>query len=515
MSRVLERTVDFLANRLDRRGFFGKAAVVGSAVVAAPLDFGLKPRSAYAAVCNCNGSRCSCGSLCCDGYTEFCCTLTGANTCPPGTITAGWWKVDGSSFCGGAARYYLDCNAQCGSCGCGANGICSGSCSGTGCGCAKGNCGNRKSGCTRFRYGQCNQHVRCVGPIVCRVVTCKPPWQFDPQCGTSSRTDNATRSHNRACLNEPWGNLDLATSTHRGTVRVRGWTIAQHDYGPTNVRIYVDNKPVADRPASDIRADVWAAYPAFGPRHGFDFEVPAAPGRRMVCAYAVDHRTGRRAFIGFKQPVVQVPDGRIDQMVDMGGGVVRVVGWAVDPTRPGRPPTIRLRAEGQTHVIHAASIDRPDVVRARPGAYLRCGFSYDIQLSPGNRRVCADVQLGDGSWHHFRCREALLMRDPIGRLDTATHLGGGRVRVTGWAIDPPRRDAPAEVVLRVDGVAVATVLANTRRPDVWAVHPGYGPDHGFDTVIDVPNGTHQICVDAVNGGVVTPLRCRNVTVSGA
>src|SRR5690606_40176790 len=119
---------------------------------------------------------------------------------------------------------YLDCNAQCGSCGCGANGICSGSCSGTGCGCAKGNCGNRKSGCTRFRYGQCNQHVRCVGPIVCRVVTCKPPWQFDPQCGTSSRTDNATRSHNRACLNEPWGNLDLATSTHRGTVPVRGWT---------------------------------------------------------------------------------------------------------------------------------------------------------------------------------------------------------------------------------------------------------------------------------------------------
>ena len=40
---VLDRTVNFLADRLDRRGFLGKAAVVGSAVVTAPLEFGLKP----------------------------------------------------------------------------------------------------------------------------------------------------------------------------------------------------------------------------------------------------------------------------------------------------------------------------------------------------------------------------------------------------------------------------------------------------------------------------------------
>ena len=43
MPSVLDRTVNFLADRLDRRGFLGKAAVVGSAVVAAPLEFGLKP----------------------------------------------------------------------------------------------------------------------------------------------------------------------------------------------------------------------------------------------------------------------------------------------------------------------------------------------------------------------------------------------------------------------------------------------------------------------------------------
>ena len=36
------------------------------------------PRSVAAA-----DSSCECGSLCCDGYTEFCCTMTGSNTCPP------------------------------------------------------------------------------------------------------------------------------------------------------------------------------------------------------------------------------------------------------------------------------------------------------------------------------------------------------------------------------------------------------------------------------------------------
>ena len=38
------------------------------------------------------GSSCDCSALCCDGYTEFCCTLYGSNSCPPGTLAAGWWR---------------------------------------------------------------------------------------------------------------------------------------------------------------------------------------------------------------------------------------------------------------------------------------------------------------------------------------------------------------------------------------------------------------------------------------
>lgn len=198
---VLSRATDAVANRLDRRSFIARSAVVGSALVTAPTDLLLRPTSAYAAVCSCQGQACECGSLCCDGYTEFCCAIYGANACPSGSLTGGWWKADGSAFCGGAARYYMDCHKPCGTCSCGGGGICSGACNGTPCGCGRGRCDHRKAGCTSFRYGNCNNQHACIGPIQCRVVTCTAPWLIEPTCSPSAvRTDNNTRSHNRPCL---------------------------------------------------------------------------------------------------------------------------------------------------------------------------------------------------------------------------------------------------------------------------------------------------------------------------
>lgn len=235
---LLDGAVRGFGGRLDRRSVLRAGTMAATALVAAPSDFVLRPRSAYAAVCGCSGQGCACGSLCCDGYTEFCCTLTGSNGCPPGTVAAGWWKVDGSGFCGGAPRYYLDCNSQCGACGC-RGGLCSGACSGTRCGCAAGDCNNRKSGCTMFRYGQCNQHIACLGPIVCRVVTCTPPWVFDGSCTTASRTDNNTANHNRPCLEAPFGAFD-GVEDLGGAIRVIGWAVDQNRLDGVEARVFVD-----------------------------------------------------------------------------------------------------------------------------------------------------------------------------------------------------------------------------------------------------------------------------------
>ncbi len=203
--RLLARAGDAVARRIDRRSFLARSAMVGTALVTAPADFLLRPQSAYAATCNCQGQGCVCGSLCCDGYTEFCCAIYGTNTCPTGSLTGGWWKADGSTFCGGAARYYMDCHKPCGwLCGCGGSGLCSGTCNGTACGCANGRCDHRKAGCTSFRYGNCNNAYACIGPILCRVVTCTEPWKIEPTCSSAAvRTDNNTASHNRPCLQVP------------------------------------------------------------------------------------------------------------------------------------------------------------------------------------------------------------------------------------------------------------------------------------------------------------------------
>lgn len=202
---LVDRLSGVLERHLDRRGFLAGSAVTASAMVAAPRRFLLEPNTAYAAICGCSGQDCACGSACCDGYTEFCCALFGPNECPPGTLMAGWWKADGSGYCdhGGAPkpRYYMDCNADCGGCGCGSSGICAGDCYDCGCECAGGNCHQRATCCTRFRYGQCNQGTRCVGAIVCRVVTCTPPWLLEPSCTRAVATDNFTGTHNRGCLN--------------------------------------------------------------------------------------------------------------------------------------------------------------------------------------------------------------------------------------------------------------------------------------------------------------------------
>lgn len=117
---LAERTSALLAARVSRRSFLVRSAVVGSALAVGPVAYVLRPGTAYAFVCQCGDAGCSCGSACCDGYTNFCCTLYGTNSCPPGTFAGGWWQADGSTYCAGA-RYYIDCMGECTTCtnGCG------------------------------------------------------------------------------------------------------------------------------------------------------------------------------------------------------------------------------------------------------------------------------------------------------------------------------------------------------------------------------------------------------------
>ena len=199
---LVDRASSFLESKLSRRSFINRSAFAGSAVaIGAGLDLALRPGTAYGLVCSCGNSSCGCGSTCCSGFTEFCCSVNGGyNYCPTDSVMGGWWKADNSSYCGGP-RYYMDCHARC-SCttGCGNGwGFCEPGCDGVNCGCGPQGCNSYASSCFQFRYGQCNQDIDCIGRIICRVVACVPPWEIDPTCTTTNAQDDSTAEQNAAC----------------------------------------------------------------------------------------------------------------------------------------------------------------------------------------------------------------------------------------------------------------------------------------------------------------------------
>ncbi len=509
-ARLATSVSGFVAERFGRRGFFARSAVVGSALAANPVAYALKPTTAYAAICNCNGSNCDCGALCCDGYTEFCCTLTGKNTCPPGTLMGGWWKADGTAFCGGP-RYYMDCNAPCNGCGCGGNGICSGSCSGTGCGCAQGNCGNRKAGCTQFRYGQCNQDVPCIGPIVCRVVTCVPPWAIEPSCTTTLRVDQNTAGHDRACLHSSIGSLDSVTEVSGGA-RVQGWALDFDTQESVDVHVYVDGQWAGAGRADRFRPDVGAAYPGYGASHGFDISVAAKPGLRNVCVYAINRGAGgENPLIGCGQVRLGNPFGSLDG-VSTGPDSVRLTGWVIDPDTAGAV-AIHVYVDGTYRLAATANRSRPDIGAAYPGYGNNHGFDVTVPVSGGTHQVCVyAINVSNGSTNPLIDCRTVDVGKPFGSLDRASATLGA-IEVSGWVIDPDTT-APTQVRVYVDGSLRGTFTADGDRPDVGAAYPAYGSQHGFAGSVAASPGVRQVCVyaDNIGAGADPLIACRTVEV---
>jgi hypothetical protein len=510
-TRIAEKVSGVLARRFSRRGFFARSAVVGSAVVANPVTYTLKPTTAYAAVCNCNGSSCTCGSLCCDGYTEFCCTLTGNNTCPPGTIMGGWWKADGTAFCSGP-RYYMDCNAPCGGCGCGGNGICSGACSGTPCGCALGNCNNRKAGCTQFRYGQCNQHIACIGPIICRVITCIPPWAIEPSCTTTLRVDQATANHDRACAHKVVGRLDSVEEWGNG-VRVKGWALDFDTAASIPVHVRVDGALAATGVANTFRPDVGAAYRGWGNNHGFDITAPIAPGgNRQVCVWGINVGPGSvNEQLGCRTARLTAPFGSFDG-VTAGAGSVRVTGWAIDPDTTA-PIKVHVYVDNAFRGEFTANTSRPDVGKAYPAFGNNHGFDVTVPVTGGRRRICIyAINVGAGTVNPLLGCRTIEVGAPFGAFDRVDSAGGG-LRLSGWAIDPDTTD-PIKIHVYVDGQGRGEFTADRNRPDIGAAFPAFGPDHGFDLFVPAAPGPRNVCVYAINtpSGRNPLIACRTATV---
>jgi peptidoglycan/xylan/chitin deacetylase (PgdA/CDA1 family) len=106
-------------------------------------------------------------------------------------------------------------------------------------------------------------------------------------------------------------------------------------------------------------------------------------------------------------------------------------------------------------------------------------------------------------------------RLPIGHSDSVAIDAAGVLRVNGWAVDPDTPTQPVSVHLYVDGGGRA-LTANESRPDVGAVYPWAGSQHGYSAAVPVAPGSHQVCLYAIDTSVSwqnTVLSCGTVTAT--
>ena len=101
---------------------------------------------------------------------------------------------------------------------------------------------------------------------------------------------------------------------------------------------------------------------------------------------------------------------------------------------------------------------------------------------------------------------------PTGALDLVRNAEGG-AEIYGWAFDGDEPTSPVTVIVTA-GDAETTFTADGERLDVGQVYAGVGDRHGYEGFIQLPEGTHEVCV-TVRGlglGGDTSLGCRTVTV---
>lgn len=299
-----------------------------------------------------------------------------------------------------------------------------------------------------------------------------------------------------------------------GGVKVRGWA-----YDPNqpktalSVKVQVGGK-VTTLAANKTRTDVGKAYPAAGSAHGYEAVIPTTSGAQKVCVTAVNIGAGRDTQLAScttVRAVASVPDGRIDAVQSVSGGIA-VRGWAIDGDT-ANPINVDVYVDGVGRRI-AANVSRTDIASAYPAFGARHGYQATIAAKPGKHQVCIyAINTGAGSGNpNLGCRTLEVGSAPVGRLDAATAVSGG-IAVSGWAYDPDSGASPIGVHVYVDGKA--TVLkTGVARTDVQKAYPAAGGKAGYSATIGAAKGAHTVCAYGINanGGTNTTLGCKSVTV---
>jgi hypothetical protein len=338
------------------------------------------------------------------------------------------------------------------------------------------------------------------------------------RCQTFAVTRSAAEARN------PVGNVEVISAEGR-VVRVSGW--AMDPDTPTaslEIHVYMNDGLAGVLTADGRRDDVGVAFPGAGSAHGFSWESTAdAPGNHRMCVFAINRDAGtRNPLLGCGVAPVSaslfMPFGTLDESI-VDGRTVTMRGWSVDADSMAVPLEMHLYADGVYRRAVTAGGARPDVAAVFPGAGPNHGYAGSFPLGPGAHTVCAyALNAGAGTIHPLLgCRAVTVTErawEPIGNLETARSVGGGRIEASGWVWDPDAGTSSSPVHVYVDGQYRGQWDAAGSRPDVAGVFPEAGAGHGFVASIAVGPGPHTVCAFGINVGLgrMHPLlACQAVT----
>lgn len=245
---------------------------------------------------------------------------------------------------------------------------------------------------------------------------------------------------------DPFGDLDAIRSPAPGRVVVSGWAI-DLDHGasgpsvPVGVHVYLDGRFVAAVATGTARSDTAAAFPGHDAA-GFVASVAVAPGRRTLCAYAIN--------------------------VGMGSTNQNLGCATFDAVAPRYGPVATTNADGRLEVFAMDALG---------------GLVHAWQVTAG------------GAWSEWESLGLVASAAPVvarngdGRLEIVAVDAGGwlvhRWQVIGQGWSPWRSfgiaaTGTAAVGTNVDG----RLELFARRPDGRLVHGWQSPPHGWSAFVD-------------------------------
>lgn len=215
----------------------------------------------------------------------------------------------------------------------------------------------------------------------------------------------------------PIGNLDGVTLAD-GVLNVRGWTLDPDTAAPIVVHAYVGSTLIGYVSADQARGDIAAAYPVYGPNHGFQLSASASAfrGPQDVCVYAINSVPGQNPRLGCMtvdfggvREQGRAPIGNLDS-VTLTDGVLSISGWTLDPDTEA-PIEVHVYAGSRLIAAGPASIPRTDVAAAYPLYGADHGFSFTAGTGglSGNLTVCAyGINSAPGLNPQLGCRAVLV-----------------------------------------------------------------------------------------------------------